>query len=161
MCNQLCGFPLQSLSVNIALASPLLSRFDLVLVLLDTQNEDWDRVVSSYILEGKHPVESDGKPSLIWSMDKMQAYISLIKTINPELTPSATRYGFLFQFCLISLSTWCLNVAARNKKNRRSVFVDYVFLFIFTLFDIYECYYYRHSPFYLTLTNPHSGFIEE
>ncbi|XP_053392228.1 DNA helicase MCM9-like, partial [Mercenaria mercenaria] len=83
--------PNESLSVNIALASPLLSRFDLVLVLLDTQNEHWDRVVSSYILEGKHPVDPDDKHLVIWSMDKMQAYISLIKTINPELSPGATR----------------------------------------------------------------------
>ncbi|OWF35387.1 DNA helicase MCM9-like isoform X2 [Mizuhopecten yessoensis] len=82
--------PNESLCVNVALASPLLSRFDLVLVLLDTQNEDWDRVVSSFILENKDPL-GDINMKHLWGMEKMQAYLSLIKSIDPQLTDDSSR----------------------------------------------------------------------
>uniref|UniRef100_A0A8C4Q7G8 DNA helicase MCM9 n=1 Tax=Eptatretus burgeri TaxID=7764 RepID=A0A8C4Q7G8_EPTBU len=78
----------QPLSVNVALTSPLLSRFDLVLVLLDTQNSDWDRVVSSFILEQK---ASPCKSGDLWSMEKMQAYFCATRALQPCLSPAADR----------------------------------------------------------------------
>ncbi|XP_034379938.1 DNA helicase MCM9 isoform X1 [Arvicanthis niloticus] len=75
--------PQESVSVNIALGSPLLSRFDLVLVLLDTRNEDWDRIISSFILENKgYPSKSEN----LWSMEKMKTYFCLIRNLQPTLS---------------------------------------------------------------------------
>ncbi|KFZ61160.1 DNA helicase MCM9, partial [Podiceps cristatus] len=75
--------PNESVSVNIALGSPLLSRFDLVLVLLDTKNEEWDRIISSFILQNKgYPSKSEK----LWSMEKMKTYFCLIKSIRPKLS---------------------------------------------------------------------------
>ncbi|EGF76934.1 hypothetical protein BATDEDRAFT_27980 [Batrachochytrium dendrobatidis JAM81] len=83
--------PKQGVEVNIALASPLLSRFDLILLLLDTQNPEWDKVVSSFILDteisGKPPVEAVGD---LWDHECLQSYICYIKeTYMPKLTPEA------------------------------------------------------------------------
>ncbi|XP_032130823.1 DNA helicase MCM9 isoform X1 [Sapajus apella] len=75
--------PQESVSVNIALGSPLLSRFDLILVLLDTKNEDWDRIISSFILENKG---CPSKSEKLWSMEKMKTYFCLIRNLQPTLS---------------------------------------------------------------------------
>ncbi|XP_047243020.1 DNA helicase MCM9 isoform X2 [Girardinichthys multiradiatus] len=83
----------EPLSVNVALASPLLSRFDLVLVLLDTRNAEWDCIISSFILKDQGIT---AEPSRFWSMEKMKAYFSVIKQLQPRVSEEAkyilTRY---------------------------------------------------------------------
>lgn len=45
-----------SLGVNTSLSGPLLSRFDIVLVLQDLKNPEWDETVADHILYGtSHP----------------------------------------------------------------------------------------------------------
>ena len=44
--------PRVSLGVNTSLSGPLLSRFDIVLVLQDLKNPDWDETVANHILFG-------------------------------------------------------------------------------------------------------------
>ena len=83
--------PNQALSVNIALASPLLSRFDIVLVLMDTQNEEWDRIVSSFILNAA-TLAADGPAREDWSLEKLQSYMAYVKsTFEPELSTEASQ----------------------------------------------------------------------
>ncbi|XP_038655608.1 DNA helicase MCM9 [Scyliorhinus canicula] len=80
--------PDESITVNTALASPLLSRFDLVLVLLDTKNEEWDKVIASFILENKACPRISEK---LWSMEKMKIYFCLIKTLQPKISDEADK----------------------------------------------------------------------
>ncbi|KAF9149855.1 protein phosphatase 2A regulatory subunit cdc55 [Linnemannia schmuckeri] len=54
--------PNESVSINIALASPLLSRFDIVLVLMDTGNANWDHKISSYILDTRMRMDGQFVP---------------------------------------------------------------------------------------------------
>lgn len=87
----------QSISVNVALGSPLLSRFDIILVLLDTQNDRWDETVSSYILDQETDakqanLKAEAKDGKLWSLDKLQAYIAYVKSsFSPVLTEESNQ----------------------------------------------------------------------
>ncbi|KAK1287484.1 hypothetical protein QJS10_CPB19g01377 [Acorus calamus] len=87
--------PTQSLSVNTTLSGPLLSRFDIVLVLLDTKNPEWDVIVSSHILsEVGEPKKGEDNDDLanIWSLPTLRRYIQYVKgRFKPILTKEAER----------------------------------------------------------------------
>ncbi|KAJ2744568.1 DNA helicase mcm9 [Coemansia sp. BCRC 34301] len=83
-----------SLAINTALSSPLLSRFDLILVLLDSPSDAWDDRVASFLLEGD---QREGDLGDAWSFDQLQAYIACVKSsLDPVSTPASelvlTRY---------------------------------------------------------------------
>ncbi|XP_063233994.1 DNA helicase MCM9-like isoform X2 [Bacillus rossius redtenbacheri] len=85
--------PQQPMSANVALASPLLSRFDLVLVLVDSCSEDWDRLVSGFILKGRNPLKEFGNLSRgegsLWSLDQLQMYFGLVRSVAPAFSADA------------------------------------------------------------------------
>lgn len=77
-----------NLSVNAGLASPLLSRFDLILVLIDSKDYAWDQIVARHILNGNDTTSGD---TALWSFEMMKSYFGLIKNLRPMLTPDANR----------------------------------------------------------------------
>ncbi|XP_027774327.1 probable DNA helicase MCM9 isoform X2 [Solanum pennellii] len=86
--------PEQPLSVNTTLSGPLLSRFDIVLVLLDTKNPDWDAVVSSHILAEAETKNHNYEENLgtIWPISMLRRYIQFVKRcFRPVLTKEAEK----------------------------------------------------------------------
>ncbi|KAJ8754804.1 hypothetical protein K2173_012728 [Erythroxylum novogranatense] len=86
--------PDQTLSVNTALSGPLLSRFDIVLVLLDTKNPEWDAVVSSHILAEAESGNDNHTEDLadMWTLSMLRRYIYFVKGyFRPILTKDAEK----------------------------------------------------------------------
>lgn len=89
--------PHASLSVNTALSSPLLSRFDLIMVLLDASDSAWDERVAGFLLcdsQGGIQENTGGGREFedLWSFDRLQAYIAYVKSsIDPVSTEESER----------------------------------------------------------------------
>ncbi|XP_023750740.1 probable DNA helicase MCM9 isoform X1 [Lactuca sativa] len=91
--------PNQSLSVNTTLSGPLISRFDIVLVLLDTKNPEWDKVVSDHILDQAESEKNKCHEDLdkMWPLSTLRSYIHFVKgyfrpTLSKEAENVISRY---------------------------------------------------------------------
>ncbi|XP_017893509.1 DNA helicase MCM9-like [Ceratina calcarata] len=83
------------------LGDPLLSRFDLILLLKDNRNPEWDRMTSEHILRAayekkENSVRSDPKNPLellrtegLWKEDTLREYLAHVHSLEPKLTKEA------------------------------------------------------------------------
>ncbi|XP_019861042.1 PREDICTED: DNA helicase MCM9-like, partial [Amphimedon queenslandica] len=99
--------PELSTGINVALASPLMSRFDVVLVLLDSYNEEWDRFVSSFVLSRKDSMND--KDNNLWSIEQLKSYLSYVKSLKPVMTEPANQV--LSRYYQLQRQTDTLNAA--------------------------------------------------
>lgn len=83
----------ETLPITVGIASPLLSRFDVVLTLLDQHNEEWDKRLSSFILNGYNDGDlEDGDKDTKWSTERLRQYLYYIKSdLKPKLSYSAQK----------------------------------------------------------------------
>jgi DNA helicase MCM9 len=94
-CNPKGAYDITSdISANTNIASPLLSRFDIILVMMDNPQKDWDKFVSTFLLS-----RSVGDSNFVfaqsgqimsgvshWNLPTLQQYIQYIKTeFHPEM----------------------------------------------------------------------------
>ena len=80
----------ESIEVNTALASPLLSRFDLIIPILDTQDRNWESKIADCILNRE--LGSLNIEDTLFSFDHIKSYISWAKmNFSPVITDSANE----------------------------------------------------------------------
>eukprot|EP00755_Sulcionema_specki_P007470 Sspe_Gene.38376::Locus_18497_Transcript_1_1_Confidence_1.000_Length_2593::g.38376::m.38376/K10738/MCM9; DNA helicase MCM9 len=72
----------------IGIPTPLLSRFDLIMVLLDAHDESWDSRLASFLLakaeephrKKKEQEESRGKDELVWNVPTLRSYFAWVRS---------------------------------------------------------------------------------
>ncbi|CAG9465683.1 unnamed protein product [Pedinophyceae sp. YPF-701] len=79
----------QPLKKNINLPPAIMSRFDLVHVMIDEPDPAADTAIAEHIV-GVHQNRSDAF-SVPYTTEQLQRYIKYVKTIRPQLTPQAMR----------------------------------------------------------------------
>lgn len=108
--------PTLDISTNTAIASPLLSRFDLVLILLDTPDKSWDKLVSTFLLQRAiqdvnvsstaRKRDSDNNINLHsdeWDIATMSQYISYVKCAYHPVLSAAAQALLVSHYCIIDI----------------------------------------------------------
>lgn len=77
-------------SLNIGIDSPLLSRFDLVYILRDERNPEWDGRIADHLLAAaSKQARTNPRNETIWSIEKLRAHFVAARNVNPEMTEEA------------------------------------------------------------------------
>lgn len=87
-------------TLNIGIASPLLSRFDLVFILRDERNPDWDNLIADHFLN--YCSTSD---STLWNNEKLQSHFAAVRNIHPRMSNEANMIlGAYYKACRSDLN---------------------------------------------------------
>ncbi|XP_012340479.1 DNA helicase MCM9-like isoform X3 [Apis florea] len=94
------------------LGDPLLSRFDLILLLKDNRNSEWDRLTSEHILKAAYETKENKtdsknhmellKSESLWKEDTLREYLAYVHSLQPKLTKEAEmilRATYLYHRC--------------------------------------------------------------
>jgi DNA helicase MCM9 len=95
------------ITVNTAIAGPLLSRFDIILILIDSPNKEWDKNVSTHLLKrsihssssssssssnnGSVFSSSEENKSNHWEEKLLREYVNCVRRIKPIMTDEAQQ----------------------------------------------------------------------
>ena len=87
-------------AANIGISSPLLSRFDVILILRDMYNEQWDSRVADHILNLYENGASASDHQQPWSLEKLQSHFMAIGEVNPQMSKEASDLlGSYYKYC--------------------------------------------------------------
>lgn len=90
-------------SINIGIATPLLSRFDLVFILKDERIPEWDDAIANHLLAQVTTgfqeliVKQDAE---LWPAQKLQTHFAAVSQVQPKMTPIASAIlGAYYRKC--------------------------------------------------------------
>lgn len=79
-------------AINIGIGSPLLSRFDLVFILRDERDPEWDSEIADHLLAqvcSEFQEITIEKNSNLWTTHQLQMHFSAISNVHPKMSDDA------------------------------------------------------------------------